>query len=899
MSDNTSNNKSSTTTDNNKYMKLSIVFIILIIVVSFFAKDFVYTDKTNDEYAIQLNVGETYSLNSDMLELTWTSSDETIATVDENGNIYAKDSGVVTITASDGNTIVYEYTIKIINNDVNSISFITKDITLPINDSYQLELNIDPKDYDKSKLTWSSSDESIVTVKNGTITSLKQGTSAITVTSPNGVSDTCNVRVESNVDLENIAFTETSKTLYIGENYQSEINFTPSNIYSEVLYKSSNEKVAKVSNTGLITGISEGETEITATADDIVTKLSVKVIKNKSKTITINFNSNGADKISSTKEKCNSDGSGCKITLPTITRKGYQILGWSKNSDSTSAEFKPGEKIIIYNDATYYAITYKNVNANFKANGSPINDVSKSCSIYNKETSCTIKTPNITRNGYNIIGWGNSSTSTTKLANTNTNIILNANTDFYAITSKTLTATFNSNGANVSENSKKCTVYNNETSCTITAPLITRSGYNIVGWGDNAASTTKTINIGESISLNKDSTYYAVTYKTLTAYFDANRSSISKEQASCNIYNISNSCSVQTPTISRTNYTALGWGTSKDTSNTVSGSGGDLQISSSSTYYALTKINNDGIEVGCTGWMATSNYYYSSASTSSSKTSISVGTAFTIEGLEGSFFKISIPNISGYKYIEHKYAMINLSDYIPSMSFEITNANSSIYKSSGYSLEGVTGTKLYSTGKVYNARLRRNEYIAPILYTVAKKLLVAQRTLESQGYSIKAYDTYRPRSVSTKIYSSLSNLYNNNSNVKENILYSYGLSGKRYEWGKNYFLAPGISKHNTGSAIDMTLINKSTGVEVTMPTAMHELSTKAIKYYSASVAKTPANYSKEMNDFAKIMDSAATSAGLTTLSSEWWHFQDLDAHDLIKGIETNGCDFSVTNVYSY
>jgi D-alanyl-D-alanine dipeptidase len=189
--------------------------------------------------------------------------------------------------------------------------------------------------------------------------------------------------------------------------------------------------------------------------------------------------------------------------------------------------------------------------------------------------------------------------------------------------------------------------------------------------------------------------------------------------------------------------------------------------------------------------------------------------------------------------------------------------------------------------------------MVPVLYAVAKKLLVAQNTLLAKGYSIKVYDTYRPHSVSVKIYNSLSGLYDSNTTVKNNILYSYGASGTRYTWGKAWFLASSVSTHNVGAAIDMSLVYKSNGKEVTMPTVMHELSTKAIKYYSSSVSKVPANYSKEMNDMAKIMDSAATNAGLTTLASEWWHFQDNAARDLIVKLQPNGCAFQVTKVYSY
>ena len=297
--------------------------------------------------------------------------------------------------------------------------------------------------------------------------------------------------------------------------------------------------------------------------------------------------------------------------------------------------------------------------------------------------------------------------------------------------------------------------------------------------------------------------------------------------------------------------------------------------------------------------MAATTYYYSSANTSSTKNKISVGTAFTIEGVQGDFFKVSIPGVSGYKYIQHKYIMINLADYIPSMVFQISNANSSIYKSSGYNIPNVTGTKLYAGGKVYNVRLRKNEYMAPVLYSVAKKLLIAQKSFLSKGYTIKVYDVYRPYSVSTKIYTALTNLYNSNQTVKNNILYSYGASGTRYQWDKGWFLASSVSTHNTGAAIDMTLANKSNGVEVSMPTAMHELSTKAIKYYSPNVSNVPANYSKKMNTNSKLMDSVVTSSGLTPLASEWWHFQDSSSHNLIKGLSSTGCNFSVTKVYSY
>ena len=76
-----------------------------------------------------------------------------------------------------------------------------------------------------------------------------------------------------------------------------------------------------------------------------------------------------------------------------------------------------------------------------------------------------------------------------------------------------------------------------------------------------------------------------------------------------------------------------------------------------------------------------------------------------------------------------------------------------------------------------------------------------------------------------------------------------------------------------------------------MPTAMHELSTRAIKYYSPSVAKTSANYARTMNTNAKLLDQFCTKAGLTTLSSEWWHFQENAGHNRVISLNSKGCSF--------
>ena len=299
-----------------------------------------------------------------------------------------------------------------------------------------------------------------------------------------------------------------------------------------------------------------------------------------------------------------------------------------------------------------------------------------------------------------------------------------------------------------------------------------------------------------------------------------------------------------------------------------------------------------------TGFGAVTLNFRAKASTTSKKIgTITAGTPFRILSEDGNYWKVLYNKKEGYVY--HPYCMINLPDVEPSIIYNISNADSSIYVSSGKKLSKVTGKKLYDTGKVENKKIGRKEYIVPVLYSTAKKISKAQQYANKDGYTLKIYDAYRPVAVSKKIRNSLSELYNKNATVRKNINYSYGASGTKYTWGQGYFLAQGISLHNTGAAIDVTLAKKSNKKEYTMPSKMHELSVQAIKYYSPSVARTTSNYSKTMNTAAKLLDKYCTKAGLTTLSSEWWHFQETEGHNrIINYLKGKGCDFQVKTIVS-
>ena len=91
----------------------------------------------------------------------------------------------------------------------------------------------------------------------------------------------------------------------------------------------------------------------------------------KYKKITINFEKNGADSISKAKETCRLEKgkTTCTIKMADINRSTSDIIGWSTNKNATTAEIKPGSEIEVNKDATYYAITRKNITINFNKNG--------------------------------------------------------------------------------------------------------------------------------------------------------------------------------------------------------------------------------------------------------------------------------------------------------------------------------------------------------------------------------------------------------------------------------------------------------------------------------------------------------------------------------------------------
>ncbi len=154
---------------------------------------------------------------------------------------------------------------------------------------------------------------------------------------------------------------------------------------------------------------------------------------------------------------------------------------------------------------------------------------------------------------------------------------------------------FAKNGAEIGVTSLGCSTLNGSV-CTVKLPSITRSGYTIIGWNENALATTPTNQAGEDIELsnsNNGTTYYAITSKTLTATFDKNNASaIGVTSVECRIYNSGTSCNIVTPTITASSgYSVVGWNTSASATVAQYAQSSTVTLTSNIIYYAITKLS--------------------------------------------------------------------------------------------------------------------------------------------------------------------------------------------------------------------------------------------------------------------------------------------------------------------
>ncbi|MGN0149318.1 MAG: Ig-like domain-containing protein [Clostridia bacterium] len=151
----------------------------------------------------------------------------------------------------------------------DSIELNTKELTLKSGGATETLIAEMIGDYTESDLVWSSSNPEIASVENGTVTPHKAGTTDITV-SINGteLSDICRVTVTQAA--QGIDISQDTMELSVGgAKGELSVTISPSDANNKkVTWQSDDTAVAAVSSNGIVTPVSVGTANITATAED-------------------------------------------------------------------------------------------------------------------------------------------------------------------------------------------------------------------------------------------------------------------------------------------------------------------------------------------------------------------------------------------------------------------------------------------------------------------------------------------------------------------------------------------------------------------------------------------------------------------------------------------------------
>ena len=224
---------------------------------------------TLDKTSATVYTGKTVTLkaasNDTAKTVTYTTSNNAVATVSSTGVVKGVKAGTAVITATCGNAkATCKVTVK-----TSTIKFAASAASVYTGKTVTVKATATPS----ATVTYTTSNKAIATVSStGVVKGIKAGTVTITATTSTGLKTTCKVTVKA----PSVKFAKSSAVVYTGKT--ATVKATLAGV-SSVTYKSSNTKIATVnSKTGTVKGIKAGTVTITATSGKLKAtyKLTVK-----------------------------------------------------------------------------------------------------------------------------------------------------------------------------------------------------------------------------------------------------------------------------------------------------------------------------------------------------------------------------------------------------------------------------------------------------------------------------------------------------------------------------------------------------------------------------------------------------------------------------------------------
>ena len=294
--------------------------------------------------SITLTVGKatTLKVKNTSKKVKWKSSDSKIASVNSSGKVTGKKAGKTKITATvNKKKYTCTVTVKAVKKPVkvSSIKLNKRSISLNAGKSYTLKATVSPSKASNKGLSWKSSNTAVATVTSkGVVTAKKAGSAVITATAKDGSKKkaSCKITVKGTSKKDarvSKLIVSSKKSVNVNGTLQLSVSVQPSGLSKIFTWKSDNTKIATVSSSGLVTGISAGTVKITVTTND-KWKDSISVY--------INVNKPQSTPTPASEKKVTGIEASCSLSEITSVNdvNSSNLTVYEKYSDGTKAELK-------------------------------------------------------------------------------------------------------------------------------------------------------------------------------------------------------------------------------------------------------------------------------------------------------------------------------------------------------------------------------------------------------------------------------------------------------------------------------------------------------------------------------------------------------------------------------
>lgn len=211
---------------------------------------------------------------TDSKDVTFTSSDETVAKVNSDGKVTAKKAGQATVTITGANGIKATVTVNVSEIPVNEVVLSAQDEIIEAGAKKVITATLKPENNtdDNQGVTWTTSDEKIAKVivdnedsHKATIEGVAAGLAVITATAANGTKAECTVKVPKHITSITLPG---AVELTRGTSTTLNVTITPADTDDDttVTWKSSDSDVVKVDEkTGMVYAVKAGNADVTVT----------------------------------------------------------------------------------------------------------------------------------------------------------------------------------------------------------------------------------------------------------------------------------------------------------------------------------------------------------------------------------------------------------------------------------------------------------------------------------------------------------------------------------------------------------------------------------------------------------------------------------------------------------